>query len=510
MADKIYIKPGCISCGNCEAVCPKVFKVGAGGSQVVKQPTDADMPKVEQAIKECPVQVIAKEGGGQSESAPASQKMQFIGKTQLTSDVYQFDFALDHLEFSPGQYLILKLGEGLARCYSIAGFHDGVVNFLIKVNHNSDSSKALLALEKDQEVEYMGPAGHFVLQESDKPKVLIATGTGLAPMVAILKHLQAHRSQLPVKVLMGVRSEKDIFYKEELEGFANVELIYTLSKPGEDWQGYKGRVTEHLDKVAKDEEVYICGAPAVVESTYHKLLDQGHPDQLIFKEEFSKAVAQSDAAATEKQGHHLPAFLQPLKSFFVDGEIPYAQAIRRMIFFSAFAVPLGLPWLNSGFRELGSIGWALLIALMFVRPLSDLFPQVGLLKALVPWRKEVGILSGILLLAHAYGYFLDGKLSITEELGQASYWALDSHFMWATVGMAAGTIVLVISNKFSMRMLGLWWKRIQQLAYLFFFGGAIHIYLINGKEEILAIAVAVAILWVLARLGIEFKLDLKK
>ena len=181
------------------------------------------------------------------------------------------------------------------------------------------------------------------------------------------------------------------------------------------------------------------------------------------------------------------------------------NTFRKMVLYSTLALPIGIPFFNSGFRELGSIGWYIIFGIMLIRPLADILPDLKFLRRLVPARKEFGILSATLILAHSYGYFLSEKLSVLTELQKASYWAYNSHFLWGIFGLVIGVILLITSNMKAVRILKTWWKPVQRFAYLFFLFGGIHIMFVNTSEawEIMLQLVAVSSLWLLAHFNIK-------
>lgn len=183
-----------------------------------------------------------------------------------------------------------------------------------------------------------------------------------------------------------------------------------------------------------------------------------------------------------------------------------------MVMYSSLAVPLGLPFFNSGFRELGSIGWVILIGIMIIRPLSDVFSDIKFLRKLVPMRKEFGILSATLILAHGYGYFLSNKLSVLSEITNSSYWAYNGIFLWGAFGFIIAFFLLLSSNMTAVRILKKWWKPLQRFSYLFFLLGGIHIALVNSRylTEIVYEMVIVLSLWLLAHFGIKINIFKKK
>lgn len=115
---------------------------------------------------------------------------------------------------------------------------------------------------------------------------MIATGTGLAPMISMLRALPEETQKL---VIFGGRYEQDLYYLDLIESFRNVELITCVSRPGQDYTGNTGRVTDYLHKIHPEDEVYICGNPNMVHDTIKHLQTNGHFRERIFHEDFTLA-----------------------------------------------------------------------------------------------------------------------------------------------------------------------------------------------------------------------------
>jgi len=142
-----------------------------------------------------------------------------------------------------------------------------------------------------------GPYGNFVLQESSNKEILmIATGTGMSPIKAMLMHLLDTRSSRKVRLFFGVRHESDLFYTDLFRGLSarNPEFSYdiTLSSPNpETWAGLRGRVTDLIEKKiqpadAETTEVYLCGGIQMIEECKNRLKAKGFPDSAIHHENF--------------------------------------------------------------------------------------------------------------------------------------------------------------------------------------------------------------------------------
>lgn len=225
-----------------------------------------------------------------------SAKLKKVSK--LTHDVrcYFFEWLGEPVDFKPGQFFMIKVpGEKVVtRSYSISSppRPDGF-ELCVKLVPDGLASGYLDSLSEGDEVEFMAPFGHFVLQEADAPVVMVATGTGLAPFMSMLPVLFERGFSQPVTLLFGVRHESDLFYMDELRNWEaehpNFKAIATLSRPDEDWDGAQGRVTEHFEamELAPETHVYICGAGPMVKDVRALATEKGLPKQQIHLEQFT-------------------------------------------------------------------------------------------------------------------------------------------------------------------------------------------------------------------------------
>jgi CDP-4-dehydro-6-deoxyglucose reductase len=145
-----------------------------------------------------------------------------------------------------------------------------------------------------------GPHGSFFLREgSTKPMLLIAGGTGLAPIKAIVEHAIAQRSQRPMAVYWGGRTLADLYLLPLAEQWAaaGVRFVPVLSDaaPGDQWTGRSGFV--HAAAMAdypdlSGHQVYVCGSPAMVAAVRRDFVAQCQlPENEFFADSFEVAVA---------------------------------------------------------------------------------------------------------------------------------------------------------------------------------------------------------------------------
>lgn len=202
-------------------------------------------------------------------------------------------------EFRPGQFISLYLGSNgsrIARPYSIAAWH-GENRFELCIGLPSPDAEAdgwFRSAREGQPVEFAGPFGSLQLADSlPAVSVFIATGTGIAPLRAMLHELYRIHRPPEVWLIFGARRESDILYREEFERFArdnpSFHFIPTLSRPGDEWSGDRGRVQAQVRKYLANKHglhAYLCGSPAMVGEVRDLFVEMGYPPEAISYERF--------------------------------------------------------------------------------------------------------------------------------------------------------------------------------------------------------------------------------
>src|SRR3989339_558784 len=145
-------------------------------------------------------------------------------KKILVNNIYLFTFKLQdpaEISFIPGQYVILKVpkdGAYISRLYSIASSSQtkDTLELLVEIIPNGLGSNYLDKLKINTEVIFQGPAGMFKLRDSNKQKVFLVTGTGIAPILSIIKsNFQFSNFQL----FWGLKNYQDVYLLEELKKY---------------------------------------------------------------------------------------------------------------------------------------------------------------------------------------------------------------------------------------------------------------------------------------------------
>ncbi len=227
---------------------------------------------------------------------------QVVAQQALTHDTVRITIELEQpLDYRAGQFANVRLEglEGVTRCYSFASpaSDDGRVTFFIRRVPGGVFS----SLVNDEDVVgrtawLEGPHGDFWMRPGHEPLVLVAGGSGLAPILALLKDAAAKGVQRDAVLYFGARTERDLYALDEIAAveaawggdFAFVPVLSQVG-PADTWQGRRGLVTEHIE-VPAGSQGYICGPPAMVDAARDTLAAQGVKD--IFYDRF---VTSADA-----------------------------------------------------------------------------------------------------------------------------------------------------------------------------------------------------------------------
>lgn len=207
-------------------------------------------------------------------------------------------------QFVPGQYAELELPQtGVKRSYSLANTPnwDGSLEFLIRLHPGGAFSTWLTqsATPGDALVVH-GPQGHFTLDEmSLAPRWFVAGGTGLAPVLSMLRQMAEFGETTPCRLFFGVNQKEELFGQEALEplGVALPQLETTLCvwKPGASWTDFTGTpaqaLAQALETTGERPDIYVCGPPALIGATERVAEAAGLPRDRVFSERFAPAVS---------------------------------------------------------------------------------------------------------------------------------------------------------------------------------------------------------------------------
>jgi len=207
--------------------------------------------------------------------------------------------ALSRLAFLPGQYVNLKVpGSEQSRAYSFSSLQkDGEVSFLIRNVPGGLMSRFLTGLAKaGDSMSLAGPLGSFYLRPIQRPLLLLAGGTGLAPFTAMLEKIAEHGSEHPLHLIYGVTNDFDLVELDRLQALAaripNFTYSACVANPESEYPR-KGYVTQHIEPrhlTGGDVDVYLCGPPPMVEAVSQYIREQGITPANFYYEKFAAAA----------------------------------------------------------------------------------------------------------------------------------------------------------------------------------------------------------------------------
>ena len=223
-----------------------------------------------------------------------------------TARVKTFTLSLpDWTPHRAGQHYDLRLtaadGYRAQRSYSIASEPEqgGEIELTIERIESGEVSTYMHdVLVPGDGIEVRGPiGGYFVWQATQPdPLMLVAGGSGIVPLMAMIRHRDAARANTPTRLLYSSRAFDDVIYYGELQkltpGGNGLEVFHTLTRsqpPG--WKGYARRIdrpmlAEVLEPFGKSPQVYLCGPTLLVESAANELVQLGVPPAQIRTERF--------------------------------------------------------------------------------------------------------------------------------------------------------------------------------------------------------------------------------
>ncbi|TGD88247.1 2Fe-2S iron-sulfur cluster binding domain-containing protein [Mycolicibacterium sp. CH28] len=199
--------------------------------------------------------------------------------------------------FRPGQYARLRVpGTDEWRSYSMASGErqKRQLTFTIRLLPTGAMSDYLRDRATiGEQIDVEGPLGSFGLASDAGPVVMLAGGTGLAPMLSMLDTLQLARGKEPIRLIFGCTRARDLFYLDELEGRAsfmtNLSVRVTANEPHEQPGLLVGNPVSVLtadDVSAPATSAYLCGPPAMIDAAFARLLELGLPRTDIHTEQF--------------------------------------------------------------------------------------------------------------------------------------------------------------------------------------------------------------------------------
>jgi ferredoxin-NADP reductase/mono/diheme cytochrome c family protein len=237
--------------------------------------------------------------------------LQLVQITQQTADSKTLRFAVNgprRLDALPGQFLTFSFlfdGKKETRCYSISSSpaRSGYIEITPKrLNHGCVSRFLNDRASLGMTVEATGPFGQFCFHPADRDKnlVLLAAGSGITPMMAILRYIDDLCLETDATLLYFVRTAQDIIFHQELDQLRtrlkNFRYHVLLSRPDSEWSGARGHISgEFVSKAVPEingQVFFLCGPPLFMQAARGILTDLGVAPDRIRQEMFGRPEAE--------------------------------------------------------------------------------------------------------------------------------------------------------------------------------------------------------------------------
>ena len=204
------------------------------------------------------------------------------------------------IDYLAGQYIDFVLTDNRRRSFSIANVEpEGQLEFHIrKVEDGEFTSRIFNDYKTGDVLRLYGPLGtFFIRKESEKPIIMLAGGTGFAPIKALLEDLEHSNNQCLVKLYWGVRTVDDIYMKFWLEKFSQsnewFNFTVVLSEPADTWSGRKGFVHQAIlddhDELS-NYDIYTCGPPIMITTAKKSFIEKGLNENSFYFDSFDYSL----------------------------------------------------------------------------------------------------------------------------------------------------------------------------------------------------------------------------
>lgn len=301
------------ACGSCK--CKKISGSVIHGLHQTKALSDVEetqgMILTCCAIAQSDVVLESRKVTNESSLPIKKMPMRVVSLEKKSHDVIVMKMQLpknDVMKFHAGQYIEIMLRDGSRRSYSMANaphtLEAETPTLELHIRHmpgGKFTDNVFMNMKEKDVLRGEGPYGSFYLREdSNKPIVLLASGTGFAPIKALIEHMQHSGTKRPATLYWGGRKPSDLYMDDwvqsKLAEMHNLKYIPVISNAEVDdkWTGRVGFVHQAVMQDTPDlsgYQVYVCGAPIVVESAKRDYLSIGNlPEEEFYADSFISAA----------------------------------------------------------------------------------------------------------------------------------------------------------------------------------------------------------------------------
>ncbi len=251
------------------------------------------------------MELEVRETAGTSDIVIKTLPARVVKMEKLAPDVMRLFLKLpivERMQFFAGQYLDILLNDGRRRSFSIANAPHDDESLELHIRHVEGGSFTTYVFDEMKEKELLrveGPLGNFYLREdSDRPLLFIAGGTGFAPIKAIIEHAIAENIQRPIRFYWGARNQASLYLPALVESWqaslSKFEYTPVLSDSDGDtqWQGNTGMVHEAVLQDISDlsaYDVYASGPPIMIEAISNTFTASGMNSAHFYYDAFNFA-----------------------------------------------------------------------------------------------------------------------------------------------------------------------------------------------------------------------------
>ncbi len=302
--NQIFIPSACGGKATC-GLCKVTVKEGGGDVKPTEDPFLNAQEKAKGVRLSCQVKVR----NNMSVSIPeglmeaVEYKATVTAVEDLTYDTKLVRFKLNDpktIEFKPGQFCQIRVpGLDIIRAYSIASDakEKNIVEFIVRLVPKGQATTFIhKAMLTGDDIILTGPYGDFYLrEESKRDMIMIAGGSGKAPIRSIMFRLQDLGMPRKATYFFGAKSKRDLYYTEEFmaidKKYENFTYVPALSEPedSDNWEGEVGLITDVVDRMTGDlseAEAYLCGSPGMINACIEVLKKHDIKDENILYDKF--------------------------------------------------------------------------------------------------------------------------------------------------------------------------------------------------------------------------------
>ncbi len=220
----------------------------------------------------------------------AKFELKILEKITIDEKLYKIKLERKGIEFKAGQFIAVVVGENIKRYYSIASSpKSDTLDLIVTTTPGGPGSIFFEKSQVGDSLSIIGPLGNFVFK-SEKNAVFVCTGTGIAPLLAMIEEQIELGNQNNLTLVFGTRYQTSLIEHERLlelqNAHPNFKYHVAVSRPTQDWTGHKGRVTDFISTLEFDSttDFYICGAKDMVLDVKKILLDKKVEETRIYHE----------------------------------------------------------------------------------------------------------------------------------------------------------------------------------------------------------------------------------